>query len=58
MGATVMLWLAPTIHVQVAGRVLQGVASTVVWTTGLAILVDTVGQEQVGGQHTMICFLR
>ncbi|KAF7185138.1 putative MFS-type transporter C18.02 [Pseudocercospora fuligena] len=48
MGATVMLWLAPTIHVQIAGRVLQGVASTVVWTTGLAILVDTVGQEQVG----------
>ncbi|KXT10317.1 hypothetical protein AC579_1118 [Pseudocercospora musae] len=48
MGATVMLWLAPTIHIQVAGRLLQGVASTVVWTTGLAILVDTVGQEQVG----------
>ena len=47
-GATVMIWLAPTITLQIAGRVLQGVAAAMVWITGLAMIADTVGQEDVG----------
>lgn len=34
--------------VLVAGRVLQGVSAAVVWTVGLALLVDTVGRGRVG----------
>lgn len=33
---------------QILGRMLQGFASTIVWTTGLAVLVDTVGQAHIG----------
>lgn len=48
LGATLILWLASNIPAQIIGRSLQGFASTVVWTTGLAVLVDTVGQEHIG----------
>ncbi|KAI5362876.1 Putative major facilitator superfamily, MFS transporter superfamily [Septoria linicola] len=48
LGATVLLWLAPNIATQIVGKVLQGVAGTVVWTTGLAILVETVSAEHIG----------
>lgn len=34
--------------VQILGRMLQGFASTIVWTTGLAVLVDAVGQAHIG----------
>lgn len=47
-GATVMIWLAPNIALQVVGRVLQGLAAAIVWITGLAMIADTVGQENVG----------
>ncbi|KXT18063.1 hypothetical protein AC579_4538 [Pseudocercospora musae] len=47
-GATMILWFGESIGLQVLGRTLQGIASTVVWTTGLAGLVDTVGQEHIG----------
>ena len=43
-----MIWLAPNITLQIVGRVLQGLASAVVWVTGLAMLADTVGQEEIG----------
>lgn len=43
-----MLWVAPNLPVSILGRVLQGFASTIVWTTGLAVLVDTVGQAHIG----------
>ncbi|KAK4493996.1 hypothetical protein PRZ48_015182 [Zasmidium cellare] len=48
LGATILLWVSPNIPVQILGRVLQGFASTIVWTTGLAVLVDTVGQAHIG----------
>ncbi|KAI5360836.1 Putative major facilitator superfamily, MFS transporter superfamily [Septoria linicola] len=48
LGSTLMLWFTPTIAGQVVGRALQGFASTVVWTTGLAVLVDTCGKQHVG----------
>jgi len=37
-----MLWL-------VMARVLQGMAAAVVWTVGMALLMDTVGSENLGG---------
>ena len=48
LGATVMLWLAPNMGTQVAGRVLQGTSSAVVWTTGFAVLADSVDPEHIG----------
>ena len=47
-GATLMLCLGRTISVFVLGRLLQGISAAIVWTVGLALLVDTVGPEEVG----------
>ncbi|KAI9829429.1 MAG: hypothetical protein M1819_006366 [Sarea resinae] len=47
-GATVMLCVGSSIGVLVAGRLLQGLSAAVVWTVGLALLVDTVGQKEIG----------
>ena len=47
-GATVMLCIGTSITILVIGRLLQGLSAAVVWTTGLALLVDTVGKEEVG----------
>lgn len=47
-GSTVMLCLGRTIGVIAAGRVLQGMSAAVVWVVGLALLVDTVGGEDIG----------
>jgi MFS family permease len=47
-GSTFMLMLGTTIAMFVAGRILQGSSAAVVWTTGLALLADTVGQNEVG----------
>ena len=46
--ATLMLCLGTSISVLVAGRVLQGVSGAVVWTVGFAVLVDAVGQKNIG----------
>lgn len=43
-----MLCVGNTIGIFIAGRVLQGLSAAVVWTVGLALLVDTVGQEHIG----------
>jgi MFS family permease len=47
-GATVLLCLGSTITLLVVGRLLQGISAAVVWTVGLALLVDTVGQDGIG----------
>lgn len=47
-GSTVMLCLGRTIGLIAAGRVLQGVSAAVVWVVGLALLVDTVGGDDIG----------
>lgn len=47
-GATVMIWRASNIALQVVGRVLQGCAAAFVWITGLAMIADTTGQADVG----------
>jgi len=47
-GATVMLCIGNSIGVLAAGRVLQGISAAVVWVVGLALMVDTVGPEEIG----------
>ncbi|MCJ1381932.1 hypothetical protein MMC17_005044 [Xylographa soralifera] len=47
-GATVMLCVGSSIGVLVTGRLLQGLSAAIVWTVGLALLVDTVGQTDIG----------
>lgn len=47
-GSTVMLCLGRTIGLIAAGRVLQGMSAAVVWVVGLALLVDTVGGDDIG----------
>jgi MFS family permease len=47
-GATVLLQLGSSIGILVLGRVLQGISAAVVWVVGLALLVDTVPQAELG----------
>ena len=39
-------------------RVLQGVSAAVVWTVGLALVLDTVGPENLGKTIGSVCFCR
>lgn len=48
VGATVLLQIGSNISVLIVGRLLQGLAAGVVWTVGLALLVDAVGPEGIG----------
>ncbi|PLB51161.1 MFS amine transporter [Aspergillus steynii IBT 23096] len=47
-GSTVMFWIASTLTALVIARALQGLSAAVVWTVGMALVVDTVGKDQVG----------
>ncbi|KAL4871079.1 hypothetical protein BDV12DRAFT_206922 [Aspergillus spectabilis] len=47
-GSTMMFWFARTVSALVIARVLQGLSAAVVWTVGMALIVDTVGKDQVG----------
>ena len=47
-GSTVLLQIGSGISTLILGRLLQGVSAAVVWTVGLALLVDTVGQREIG----------
>ncbi|KAK0719578.1 major facilitator superfamily domain-containing protein [Lasiosphaeris hirsuta] len=44
-GATVLLCLGRTIAVLVVGRLLLGLSAAIVWSVGLALLVDMMGQD-------------
>lgn len=46
--ATALLCVGTSIGLWVAGRLCQGAASAVVWTVGIALLVDTVGKDGFG----------
>ncbi|CCX10561.1 MFS transporter-like protein [Pyronema domesticum] len=46
--ATILLCLGNSIALLLVGRVLQGVSAAVVWTVGLAFLVDSVPKEEIG----------
>ncbi|KAL4971929.1 MFS transporter [Aspergillus desertorum] len=46
--ATALLCIGTNIGLWIAGRLCQGAAVAVVWTVGLALLVDTVGPNELG----------
>ncbi|KAG4027217.1 hypothetical protein MFRU_032g00830 [Monilinia fructicola] len=48
LASTVLLMLGRRIEVLVAARIFQGVSGAVVWTVGLALVMDTVGSEKLG----------
>ena len=48
LAATVLFGLGRSLWVLVLARVLQGVSAAVVWTVGLALVIDTVGTEKLG----------
>lgn len=48
LAATIMLAFGQSIAVLVVARVLQGISAAVVWTVGLAMILDTVGSEDLG----------
>lgn len=47
-GSTVMLCVGNSIALFAVGRVVGGISAAVVWTVGLALMVDTVGGENIG----------
>ena len=48
LGSTFMLCFGRSEAVLIVARVLQGISAAVVWTVGLALIVDTVGEARVG----------
>ncbi|KAL5355165.1 major facilitator superfamily domain-containing protein [Aspergillus floccosus] len=48
---TALLCTGTSIGLWIAGRILQGAATSVIWTVANALLVDTVGDERIG--HAM-----
>ncbi len=48
LAATLMLSLGKSIAVLVMARIFQGMSGAVVWTVGLAMIMDTVGVENLG----------
>lgn len=46
--ATIMLAVGQSIAALVVARILQGISAAVVWTIGLAMVLDTVGAENLG----------
>ncbi|KAL4787942.1 major facilitator superfamily domain-containing protein [Aspergillus varians] len=47
-GSTVMFWFARTVTALVVARTFQGLSCAVVWTVGMALVVDTMGKDHVG----------
>ena len=45
---TIMLWVATNIYYVLASRILQGLSASIVYTVGLALLVDTVDRNDIG----------
>ncbi|KAL4746070.1 hypothetical protein BDW72DRAFT_207661 [Aspergillus terricola var. indicus] len=46
-GSTVVFWFARTIEALVIARTFQGLSCAVVWTVGMALIVDTMGKDQL-----------
>jgi MFS family permease len=46
--ATILLFVGRSITVLITARILQGTSGAVVWTIGLALVMDTVGSEKLG----------
>ncbi|OAK97631.1 MFS transporter-like protein [Phaeosphaeriaceae sp. SRC1lsM3a] len=47
LGSTVLLNVGNSVGILITGRILQGASAAVVWVVGLALLADTVPQEQL-----------
>lgn len=45
--STVMLCIGKNIVLFILGRLFQGISAAVVWVVGLALLVDTVGKDEI-----------
>ncbi len=43
-----MFWFAHRVSALVIARTFQGLSCAVVWTVGMALIVDTMGKDQVG----------
>lgn len=56
LAATLMLFLGQSIPVLVVARILQGTSAAVVWTIGLALVLDTVGPGNLGKTIGSVCF--
>lgn len=48
LAATILLGVGQSVAILVVARVLQGVSAAIVWTVGLAMVLDTVGPENLG----------
>jgi MFS family permease len=46
--STILLWLGQSIAVLIIARLLQGMSAAVVWTIGMALVMDTVGSDKLG----------
>ena len=46
--ATILFGLAEASWVLLISRLFQGVSAAIVYTVGLALLVDTVGRDNIG----------
>lgn len=46
--STALLCVGTTLGLWIAGRLFQGISAAVVWTVGLALLVDTIEKEALG----------
>lgn len=53
--ATLLLFLGQSIAVLTVARVLQGISAAVVWTIGLALVLDTVGPGDLGKTIGSVC---
>ena len=53
--ATLLLFLGQNVAVLVVARILQGVSAAVVWTVGLALVLDTVGPGNLGKTIGSVC---
>ncbi|KAJ9606956.1 hypothetical protein H2200_008967 [Cladophialophora chaetospira] len=48
LAATLMLSLGKNVPTLIIARILQGTSAAVVWTVGLAMIMDTIGPENLG----------
>jgi MFS family permease len=46
--ATILLFVGKSIAVLILARILQGISAAVVWTVGMALVMDTVGSGKLG----------
>ncbi len=47
-GATALLCAGSSLPLLLVGRFCQGLSASVIWTVGMALLSDTVGEEKIG----------